>query len=56
MLAFNTFAEVATRQNKIIDKFENLSTEMSTLKTEHESILSRLKSIGTIDNIDDLCK
>ena len=56
MLAFNTFAEVATRQNKIIDKFEDLSTEMSTLKTEHASILSRLKSIGTIDNIDDLCK
>lgn len=55
-LAFNTFAEVATRQNKIIDKFEDLSTEMSTLKTEHASILSRLKSIGTIDNIDDLCK
>lgn len=55
-LAFNTFAEVATRQNKIIDKFEDLSTEMSTLKTEHANILSRLKSIGTIDNIDDLCK
>ena len=55
-LAFNTFAEVATRQNKIIDKFEELSVEMSTIRNEHTNILSRLKSIGTIDNIDDLCK
>lgn len=55
-LAFNTFAEVATRQNKIIDKFEDLSNENIKLKKEHQDILSRLKSIGTIDNIDDLCK
>ena len=55
-LAFNTFAEVATRQNKIIDKFNVLSEENIKLKQEHQDILSRLKSIGTIDNIDDLCK
>ena len=55
-LAFNTFAEVATRQNKIIDKFNVLLTDVSTIKDEHTNILSRLKSIGTIDNIDDLCK
>lgn len=55
-LAFNTFAEVATRQNKIIDKFNVLSEENTKLKQEHQDILSRLKSIGTIDNIDDLCK
>ena len=55
-LAFNTFAEVATRQNKIIDKFNVLSEENIKLKKEHQDILSRLKSIGTIDNIDDLCK
>ena len=55
-LAFNTFAEVATRQNKIIDKFNDLLTDVSTIKDEHTNILSRLKSIGTIDNIDDLCK
>lgn len=55
-LAFNTFAEIATRQNKLIDKFEDLSNENIKLKKEHQDILSRLKSIGTIDNIDDLCK
>lgn len=52
--AFMTFSQILTRQNKIIDKFNELSIQVLELNNKLNSVIGNLKSIGTTSNIDGL--
>lgn len=52
--AYQTFAQVLARQNMLLDKFNELNIEVAKLNNKIENIESRLNSIGTQSNIDDL--
>ena len=52
--AFLTFSQILTRQNKIIDKFNDLSKQVLELNTKLNDVIGNLKSLGTTNNIDGL--
>lgn len=52
--AFMTFSQILTRQNKIIDKFNNLSKQVLELNNKLNDVIGNLKSLGTTSNIDGL--
>lgn len=52
--AFMTFSQILTRQNKIIDKFNELSIQVLELNNKLNGVIGNLKSIGTTSNIDGL--
>ena len=52
--AFMTFSQILTRQNKIIDKFNNLSNQVLELNNKLNDVIGNLKSLGTTSNIDGL--
>ena len=52
--AFMTFSQILTRQNKIIDKFNALSTQVLELNNKLNDVIGNLKSLGTTSNIDGL--
>ena len=49
-----TFSQILTRQNKIIDKFNNLSNQVLELNNKLNDVIGNLKSLGTTSNIDGL--
>lgn len=52
--AFMTFSQILTRQNKLIDKFNDLSKQVLDLNNKLNDVIGNLKSIGTTNNIDGL--
>ena len=52
--AFMTFSQILTRQNKIIDKFNDLSKQVLELNNKLNDVIGNLKSLGTTSNIDGL--
>ena len=52
--AFMTFSQILTRQNKIIDKFNDLSKQVLKLNNKLNDVIGNLKSLGTTNNIDGL--
>ena len=52
--AFMTFSQILTRQNKIIDKFNDLSKQVLELNNKLNGVIGNLKSLGTTSNIDGL--
>ena len=52
--AFMTFSQILTRQNKIIDKFNDLSKQVLELNNKLNDVIGNLKSLGTTNNIDGL--
>ncbi len=52
--AFMTFSQILTRQNKIIDKYNDLSKQVLELNNKLNDIIGNLKSLGTTSNIDGL--
>ena len=52
--AFMTFSQILTRQNKIIDKFNDLSNQVLELNNKLNDVIGNLKSLGTTSNIDGL--
>lgn len=52
--AFMTFSQILTRQNKIIDKFNDLSKQVLKLNNKLNDVIGNLKSLGTTSNIDGL--
>ena len=49
-----TFSQILTRQNKIIDKFNDLSKQVLKLNNKLNDVIGNLKSLGTTSNIDGL--
>ena len=49
-----TFSQILTRQNKIIDKFNDLSKQVLELNNKLNDVIGNLKSLGTTSNIDGL--
>ena len=52
--AYQTFSQILVRQNAIIDKMEELSTQLIQLSNRVADIEGNLKSYGTSYNIDGL--
>ena len=52
--AFMTFSQILTRQNKLIDKFNDLSKQVLDINNKLNDVIGNLKSIGTTNNIDGL--
>ena len=52
--AFMTFSQILARQNKIIDKFNDLSKQVLELNNKLNDVIGNLKSLGTTNNIDGL--
>ena len=52
--AFMTFSQILTRQNNIIDKFNDLSNQVLELNNKLNDVIGNLKSLGTTNNIDGL--
>ena len=52
--AFMTFSQILTRQNNIIDKFNDLSKQVLELNNKLNDVIGNLKSLGTTNNIDGL--
>ena len=52
MDAFSTFAQILSRQNKILDKMSVFSTTLNKFGERISNIEANLKSIGTGNNID----
>ena len=52
--AFMTFSQILTRQNKLIDKFNNLSKQVLDLNNKLNDVIGDLKSLGTVNNVDGL--
>lgn len=52
--SFMTFSQILTRQNKIIDKFNDLSKQVLDLSNKLNYVIGNLKSLGTTSNIDGL--
>ena len=52
--AFMTFYQILARQNKIIDKFNDLSKQVLELNNKLNDVIGNLKSLGTTSNIDGL--
>ena len=51
---FATFAQILSRQNQLIDKFNDVSTNIHSLNDRIVNIENQLRNIGTIDNIDSI--
>jgi hypothetical protein len=51
-LAFATFAQIASRQNDILDKVETLSTNLSYLSTRVSSLESKIGAVLNSYNLD----
>ena len=49
-----TFSQILVRQNKIIDKFNDLSKQVLKLNNKLNDVIGNLKSLGTTSNIDGL--
>lgn len=50
--AYATFAQVLANQNKVTEKFESLQNQIIDLSNRLYNVESKLKHIGTSDNID----
>lgn len=51
---FATFAQILSRQNQLIDKFNDVTTNIHSLNDRIVNIENQLRNIGTIDNIDSI--
>ena len=54
--AFMTFSQILVRQNKLLSKMMNMTTQIAALNKRVADVESNLKSTGTSYNIDGLHK